>query len=619
MREIDRILLQIENCLENNQFQSFETDKLELKDLSQGDDWKELYKTTCAFLNTKGGIIVIGIKEIASEKKLKFTGFNSNNESKLKELPKVFTNENNEKLNLIDYIRPDLIEIKPFLNGQIVLLFIEKLPDEQKFVFWEGNAYERQGTGDHKIPKEKILKQNELKTILKNAIELDIVPNTSLQDLDIDKLNEYILKLNSTIKVETLKADIESAIPFLTRKKFIRDQKPTLLGMLVCGKHIEDFLAGKCEIDAYYETGNHLADDKKIYKNNIINLMENAWNFVFSKISVGITTEQGGKPIYEYPEDVIRETINNALAHRDYKSDNFCIIRVKNKEFLEIKNPGTFKSNQLVTLEKPIKLRRIIPFPNRQNPNLADVLKDYNRYEGRGIGMATLCNYALENQIDVPYYLIHPDRQLSLFLVPGKVLDSKTIHWLNSFHKYILQKTNGLELSSIHKTVLAYFFKSEKLNDRERYTINLSPDNNHFEVISDLLKWGLLWEIPESSLEIKLYRLDETLKKENFINELRAIFGKAYDDLSNDAKWVLDAIYHQNHYGRANNISASFIGEYLFYKQHSSYQPDIKAYENFKRKIRNIINKLEKQHFIRRKETNKPDYTINLERASLLF
>ena len=158
MREIDKILLQIEEHIRVGSYSNVETDKIELKDLSGGIDWKELHKTTCAFLNTKGGIVVIGLKEDSKTKQFKFTGFNPNNENNIKILPTLFIDEEGRKLDLTEYVRPDLIEIKPFHTGQVCLVFIEKLPDELKYVFYKGEAYERQGTGDHRIPDAKIQK-----------------------------------------------------------------------------------------------------------------------------------------------------------------------------------------------------------------------------------------------------------------------------------------------------------------------------------------------------------------------------------------------------------------------------------------------------------------------------
>jgi len=433
--------------------------------------------------------------------------------------------------------------------------------------------------------------------------------------LDVDKLNDFILRLNSDKKVETMKADIPSALPFLNRKKFIRNNSPTLLGMLVCGKNISDHISGKCEVDSYFEMLENvksLADDKKLYKDNIIPLMESAWNFVISKINVGISIQKGGTAIYEYPEDVIRETINNALAHRDYTSNRFSILRIRNNEFIEIRNPGKFRQEQILySDEHAEKIRRINPIPKARNANLADVLNVFNRWEGRGIGMATLTNFALNNCIDVPYYRLYSDNEIGLYIPKGKVLDDKTMNWLKSFDKYIKKKNNGIDLTPEQQTILAYFYKSEQLNAVEKFTVNLTPDNNHFGAINDLLSWNLLRRLPQSTPNLQLFGIDPTLKKDDFTTELRIIFGGNYDFLSLTVKSTLQAIYLHNEYSSSPEISANLISNHLYFKKKSIVNVDLKEFGNFKRKIRSEINKLERNNFIIRKVEGKPNYEIN--------
>lgn len=615
MREIDKILLQVEEHIKLETYANVETDKFELKDLSTGGDWTELYKSTCAFLNTRGGILVIGVRDDVKNNLFRFTGFDSNhkNENNIKQIAHQFNDDLGKKIDLSEYIRPDLIELKPFLTGQVCLVFVEKLPDEEKYVFFKNEAYERRITGDHKIPADKITKQKQLKNELRHSTELDFVANATLDDLDVDRLNDFIIRLNNDKKVETVKADIISAIPFLSRKKMIRDGNPTLLGMLVCGKHVFDFLGGKCELDAYFETGHKLASDQKLYKDNIIPLMESGWNFTLSKTGTGISVEKGGTTVYEYPEEIIRETINNALAHRDYTSTRFSILRIRNNEYMEIRNPGKFRQEQILIAEEPLKLRRIVPIPKAQNSNLADILKAYKRWEGRGIGMASLTNFALNNIIDVPYYRIYSENEIGLYIPKGKVMDEKCTSWINSFSKYIMQKSNGKELTTEQKTVLAYFYKSEILNDEEKFTVNLTPDNNHFESIRDLEKWGLVTKLPQSTLELQVYSIDPVLKRTDFSGELRKIYGGAYDSLSRDSKMILESIFHHNEFGSFSDVSANLIGNHLYFTKHSAHNIDVKAFGNFKRKVRNTINNLEKGGYIRKKQEGKPDYRLNLD------
>jgi hypothetical protein len=385
--------------------------------------------------------------------------------------------------------------------------------------------------------------------------------------------------------------------------------------MLVCGQYISDYLGGKCQVDAYFEmleTVKSLADDQKLYKDNIIPLMESASAFIVSKINVGVSIHNSGSAIYEYPEDVIRETINNALAHRDYTINRFSILRIRNGEFIEIRNPGRFRQEQILYCDAPpIQLRRIIPIPKPRNANLADVLKVYKRWEGRGIGMATLINFALNNEIDIPYYRIYNKDEIGLFIQKGKVLDDKIANWLKSFGRYIKEKTNCVELTEAQQTILAYIYKSEKLNAVEKYTVNLTPDNNHFDVINVLLSWNLIEKLPQSTPELQLFGIDETLKKEDFTTELRMIFGGAYDMLSTILKNILQAIYLHGEYSMVTEISANYIGNFLFFKSLKSPQIDMKAFSNFKRKVRNEINKLERKSFIVRKIEGKPYYEIN--------
>ncbi|WP_127128682.1 helix-turn-helix domain-containing protein [Pseudoflavitalea rhizosphaerae] len=617
---VDKILKKINECIENETFKEVETDKIELKDLSTGDNWKELYKSVNAFLNTNGGIVIIGINEAKDKSKYTFRGFNPNNESKLKELPGLFTSDEGKPLDLSDFIRTDLFEIVDFRDGRVCIVPIEKLPDDKKYVLFEGNAYERKLTGDHKITRNEIETQKELRAELELARELRTVDDTSLEDLSIDKLNDYIQRLNQGMKVETLKADIPSALSFLERKKFVINAKPTLLGMLVCGMNIYDYVQGRCQVDGFVESPIDIAGNKKVFKDNVIPLLESSLGFVITNISTGISTAKGGSTTFEYPERLIRETVNNALAHRDYSVNKFVNITIAPGNHIEIRNPGKFRNEQILRSNDSIPIRRIIPIPKAQNPRLADVLKSFDRWEGKGWGMSSLTSLALENKVDIAYYVLYAEQDIGLFINKGRVLDEEAEWWLRSFGGYIYRKTNGRDLTEEQKTVLSYFYKSERLNRIEKYTIALTPDNNHFAVISQLEDWGLIYKHPNGPDLYPVYLVDRTLTKFDFIDDLRRIFGGAYDDLKLDYKDVLNVIYHFNEFSQINkDVNAAQVGDFLYFRKNQKIL-DVKHYNDYKRKVRNIINSLTNKMYLL-KVDGRPNYKVNtnFKRTKSLF
>ncbi len=554
MRQIEKILSEIESSIKNNTFKKIEHDKLELKDNSHHtSDWKEVHKTACSFLNTGGGIIIIGIYEDEINRKYSITGFDKSNENKTKEIPAVFTNDTKERQDLGMYFTA--FEIHPILGKEVLAIYVEEIPEELKYVYFEGIAYERQITGDHKIKSNKIDAQTEYKQEILNAKELQPVINTSLGNLDVNKLNEYIQILNKEVITESIKSDIENSKSFLVRKGFITHSlQPTILGVLVCGKNIDDLLGSRSQIDCYVDTGSEtkVADNKKILKDNILPLMEKGINFIMQNIQVGVGIESGGKSIPEYPYRLIRESVNNSLAHRDYGIIKFTNINIVPNKHIEIRNPGRFKSQLILQdVDNLIPIRRILPGNSKpNNPKLAEILKVFDRWEGKGLGMSTLTNECLANNIDLPYYKFHSTDELSLYIRKGRLLDEKMESLFNTYAGYIEKKLNGENITLEQKLVLSYFFKSELENKNERYTILLTKDNNHLAAINTLEDSSLIFKHPLSTELNSVYIIDRKLFKKDFILELRTLFGADFDVLSKEGRDVLTCIFEFNNYSK---------------------------------------------------------------------
>lgn len=610
MRQIEKILSEIENCIQKDIFKKLEHDKLDLKDNSHhASDWKEVKKTICAFLNTNGGIVLVGVYEDEKNQQFSISGYDKRNEEKTKELKKSFTNERNEPLDLSIYFTA--FEIHEILGKEVLAIYIEELPEESKFVYFDSVAYERQITGDHKIIKNKIDAQAEYKQEILNAKELQPVINTSLKNLNVDKLNEYIQLLNKEVRTESIKVDIEDSKSFLVRKSFISNNlQPTILGVLVCANNVDDLLGSRSQIDCYVDTGIEIADNKKILKDNILPLMEKGISFIYQNIKVGVGIEAGGKSIPEYPERLIRESVNNSLAHRDYGIIKFTNITIIPNKHIEIRNPGRFKAQLVLQdINNTIPIRRIIPGNSKpNNPRLAEILKVFDKWEGKGLGMSTLTNECLANNTDLPYYKFHSDDDLSLFIRKGRLLDEKMESLIHSYAGYIEKKMNGEKINFEQKLVLSYFYKSELENKNERYTILLTKDNNHLEAINSLEDSGLIVKHKASTELNSVYIIDRQLFKKDFITELRKLFGADFDALSKEGREVLTIIYEFNNYSKDKYPSANIIGSTLWAKAGKANV--LTGYEDFKRRVRSLVSSMSKRGVLI-KVDNKPFYKIN--------
>ncbi len=580
----------IEASIVSHQFRDKENSQIELKSLSNAGEWKSFHETVCAYLNTDGGYIICGIKEKNDKSGYQFTSFDRNNESNLIALHSgLFQDDLALFPNLTDNISFEYID---FMEGCVAVVKVLPLRSDLKYLRYKGKYYERKLTADVEIAVPRINQQKEYKAELEYAKEITIVQNATLKDLSLDKINGYIGLINSGKRNETLKANLKQAKSFLERKHFIKDETITTLGMLVCGDDPFHFLEYRCEVDCYCDRGNDVSSDKQYFKDDVLTLMDEAFRFVWGHIKIGRTYEGGGKSVPEYSEELVREIVNNALAHRDYTINKFITVNIEPSQYIEIKNPGSFKERIKITdTHAKIPVRRLIPgIPESKNPKLADVLKVFEKIESQGRGMSALVNAALDNKIDMPYYDLKDSQHVSLIVPSGKLVDESIKYWLKSFNNYIYRHLRTT-LTDEHIQVLAYFRKSEMLNRQRKYTILLSESNNHFNVIVQLREAGLITEHETASTdENPVYILNRELMKEDFIDELIGIYGEQLLAWPETTKTVLNIVYRYTVYNETAIRPVELTPE-VYLKENGRYI-DPKKYESLGRKVRKIMNDL---------------------------
>ena len=607
MDDLALLFDQLQVLIEQGRFEELESDTIEFKPCpSSKDSWAERFKSVNAFLNTRGGLLILGIKEEGQGKHRKYvvSGYDHSAENKLSEMRGVFTDVEKRPLDLTEHLPPT--ELRSFMGYRVAIQRIDALPAQKRFVFYDGQAYKRQLTGDLKVKQPELDRQVELIEEFAQARELETLGTEGLESIDLDKLNEYIVQLNRLQKIETLKPSLEDAATFLERKKFLVDGRLTLLGGLVCGAHPGDLLGFRAHVHGYVSALDQedlVARDKHDMIANVLPLLEQANAYVLRNIQAGVSIVRGGTVTPQYPEAVLRETINNALAHRDYSINKQVVISITPGRQIEITNPGKFRDQLLLNHPSAHQghspILRVVPETKPRNPRLADVLRIYSKWEGRGIGMSTLVSLSLENRLNLPYFKFKSD-EVTLVLQAGQLIDARITELFGSRDAYIAKKLGQLDEFTLEKqAVLAYFIKSEWANLEGKYCVLLTPDNNHARAIKALEGAGLISRDSRSADLYPVYTADRNLLSDNFEIELQQQFGNALDELTLLGRKILSVAYRYTNFSSKRMINAN-QASFALWASEGKDQTDIREFDRFNRSVRKIFNHLEKQNFIQK-------------------
>jgi ATP-dependent DNA helicase RecG len=603
MDHVADILHKLSDLISRDHFEDMESDTLEIKSFPpSGKEWATIHESICAFLNTRGGTLILGIKEVGRDQDRRYvaSGYLTNQEAKIKQFAHVFTDKNGHVLDLTEYFSPP--EILSFMSQRLVIQRIDALPMDKRFVCLDGIAYKRLLSGDHKVTPQELERHSEYLEETLHARELEPIGLEGIEAIDLDRLNEYILQVNRQQKLETLKSSLDEARAYLDRKKFLISSKLTLLGGLVCGKHPGDLLGFRAHVHGYVNPSikqGLVARDKQNMVGNVLNLIEQANAYVLRNIHSTITPERGGTASAEYLEEVLREVINNALVHRDYSINKQVIIEITPQDNIAISNPGRFRRQLLISHRDLPAVLRVVPDQKPLNPKLAEVMLFYSKWEGKGIGMATLVNLCLENKLNLPYFKFKSD-EVTLILSAGKLIDERMIELFQSRDAYIAKKLGAFEDLSIDKqAVLAYLIKSEWANADGKYCILLTPSNNHLSALRALEGAGLIYRDARSDDLYPIYMADRNLMSDDFGEALRALFGPAFDDLALLRRKVLAVIYRYNNFSAKRAVNARQIALSLW-RSESIADTSATSFENYNRSMRNTFNHLEERGFITR-------------------
>ena len=335
---------------------------------------KSLIDEVCAFANSSGGYILMGVSDDGTVK-----GIDTDNHTRSK-------------------IQDILNKLEPKLNITIEVkknLIILHIPEGQEKPYGCSRGFfMRVGANSQKMTRNEIMdfykKEGRIRfgELINEKVDFK-------KDFDFKAFKNF-LKLSgisSTIKRVALLQNLNC---------LTSDKRLTNLGVLFFAQDI-DFIMNHALVDCILFRGIEKVKilDRKQYMGNLIENIENALAFVqrHTNTEYVITGKPQREEIPDYPEPALREAIVNAVCHRDYFIREVPVVVEVFADRVEIRNPGG--------LPKGLDPKKfgIQSFP--RNPLIASMLHRVNYIEKAGTGInrmkTTIKNHKRKLSMSIQY------------------------------------------------------------------------------------------------------------------------------------------------------------------------------------------------------------------------
>ena len=345
----------------------------------------ELAKELVAFLNLNGGILLLGIEDDGS-----VCGTTRDNlEEWVAELCRI-------------KIDPPII---PFLawhteitaDKRVLSVQVPIGPDKPyaRVHNHRSTYFIRVGKTSREASREELERMFQASGRLQYGLKP--VPGASVDDLDRRRLRDYFLRVlegsipadGDEIQWQALLTNLDLATTSVGRTL------STVDGMLLFGKNLKRFLpqSGIRAICYPGEEPDYATRADEDLKGPMVpldasdgsvvepGLVDRAWDFVRRNTAPSAYLE-GARRIdcWEYPEEVIREAVVNALVHRDYSIAGADIMLSIFSNRLEILSPGSLP-NTVTRAGMRAGMRYA------RNQTLVNIMRDYGYVDARGMGV----------------------------------------------------------------------------------------------------------------------------------------------------------------------------------------------------------------------------------------
>ena len=415
---------------------NWEDEVVEFKEASNDYDKDKIGKYFSALSNEANlkamqhGWLVFGVKNKTRE----IVGTDYRNTEGLKTLKNEISQDTSGAMSFID-----IYEVYPEVDGEVRRVVMFQIPAAISAVptAWKGHEYARDGESLKPLSQEK-------RERIRRQTFLDwskqFVKGAGIEHLNKEAIRIAREKYKEKMADEHISAEVDSVSDeeFLEARKLVVNGKITNAAMLLLGDERYDYLMESMpEASWRVYDSKDMVKDYKIFKIPFITLSDritaNIRNLTYRYMPDQTTLFT--QEIMQFDPWVLRELLNNCIAHSDYSIGG----RIYVNEFedkLILTNPGSFIPENIEVILRP---RYTSPF--YRNQLLADAMVKFKMIDTETMGIRKVFNIQRERFFPLPDYDLSQKNKVEVALY-GREIDEK--------FTYLLHNNTGLDLVTVY-------------------------------------------------------------------------------------------------------------------------------------------------------------------------
>ncbi|MCD6506889.1 putative DNA binding domain-containing protein [Candidatus Poribacteria bacterium] len=409
----------------------------------------EALETISAFANTKGGMLLIGVRDDGTVKGITLG----------KETLRDWANRiaqathMNPQISMVDY------------KGEAIVL-IRVLESPMKPVPCRGRYFKRVGKSTRRMTEEDLTRA----VLDKVGMTWDEVvePRATLDDLDPEQLKRFRALCNQKERRPIPPNEDDRTV--LEKLGLLREGELLRAAVLLFGKDPQRFYPSARVKIGRFRSPTLIVDDRLI-GGTLFDQVENTMLYFRERLQTRFefVGEPAREVIWEYPLEALREAITNAVCHRDYLDTGHIQVWWYDDRIVFF-NPGG--------LPPPLSVEQLKgPHPSKpRNRKIAEIFYYAGLIEQWGRGIQKILDECADANLPEPEF---EERMGGLWL---------------TFRQDILTEDHLRSLGLNERQIKAVLYVKEKgsITNREYRQVNSVSNKTAYLELNDLVQRGLL-------------------------------------------------------------------------------------------------------------------------------